>query len=138
MQTFLAQPGYETLWLNRGGCSESILNTALLHPVFFMPQQVGRISVEGLGRCPYQFVHSFGGLAQTVCKHENTDNLIGITGPLNETNSGQRKRGIPGGRQQIYLKGKEKNQAQFKVREIKGTSSRNGALSSVSKASAVV
>lgn len=140
MQAILAQSGYEALWQNRGGCCESILNTALLHLVFFMLQhlQVGKISVKGWLGVHISLCTPLVTLYRPYVNMKNIDNLIGLTGSLNKTNSGECKRGISDSRQQIDLKEKEKNQVQFKLREIKGTSSRSGALSSVSKASVVV
>lgn len=102
------------------------------------PLQVGKIIIVGWLGVHISLCTPLVTLHRPYVNMKNTDNLIGRTWSLNETNSGECKRLIPDSRQQIDLKGEEKNQAQFKLGEIKGASSRNGALSSVSKASVVV
>lgn len=81
--------------------------------------QAGKISIEGwLGVYISLCIPSVT-LHRPYVNMKNIDSLIGITGSLNEKNSGEYKRGIPDSRQQFDLKGKEKKQAQFKLREIK-------------------
>lgn len=74
--------------------------------------QAGKISTEGWLGVRISLCTPWVTLHIPYVNMKNIDNLIGITGSLNETNSGECKTGMPDSRQQSDLKGKGKNQAQ--------------------------